>query len=127
MELSGYVDVLPANAISPVHPFGGVVVNFNVCTRIHRDHQDAQDICIVLPIYDGIGGELVLYELGLVVNVRSGEIIIFRSSQISHFNLHFTGRRASFVFHSDRAGQFWVDDRNGWDQHWYYSYKSNVA
>lgn len=92
------------------------MINLNVTTSFHRDPQD-QDICMVLVISDCQGGELCLYEPGLVVELRCGDMIIFKSVNISHFNLHFKGKRASFVFHSDRAGGAWAKDRNGWQAH----------
>ncbi|KAH9976959.1 hypothetical protein BJV74DRAFT_798638 [Russula compacta] len=36
-ELSIFTDVLPGKDVSPVHPFGGFVVNLNVVTWTHRD------------------------------------------------------------------------------------------
>ncbi len=40
--------------------------------------------------------------------------MVFASSAISHFNLHYVGKRASVVLHSDKSGMDWVADRNGW-------------
>ena len=48
-------------------------------------------------------------ELGLVVNQRSGDVVIFKSSEISHFNLHYKGQS------SDKMAAGWVENRNGWD------------
>lgn len=113
-ELERYSQILPGNEHSPVHPFAGYVVNINVATRIHRDLQD-QDICVVLVgSNDCEGGQLVLEEPGLVLDMQSGDIVIFPSHQISHFNMHFKGKRASIVLHSDQKGKEWVHDRNGW-------------
>jgi hypothetical protein len=108
------VDILPCEEPSPVYPFAGFVINLNVATRIHHDYKD-EDICVVVPISDCEGGELCMQELGLVVKQRSGDAIIFKSSQISHFNLHYSGRHASLVFHSDKMAAGWVKDRNGWN------------
>lgn len=110
------VDVLPGNSSSPVYPFQSVVINFNVHTRGHRDPQD-QMICLVMPIGSFEGGELCMAETGLVVGLRSGDWMIFRSAQVTHFNLHFRGTRASLVMHTDRAMVGWVDDCNGWLNH----------
>jgi hypothetical protein len=106
-------DILPNNEYPPVYPFGGVVVNFNISTRIHRDWKDL-DICIVLVISDCEGGELVLYEPGIVLGLWNGDMVIFTSSKTSHFNLHFKGKHASMVFHTDRDLKGWQKDRNGW-------------
>jgi hypothetical protein len=111
--LSQFVDVLPCEEPSPVYPFAGFVINLNVATRVHRDYMD-DDICVVISISDGVGGELCLMELGLVVELRCGDAIIFKSSQLTHFNMHYIGRRASLVFHSDKRAERWAKDRNGW-------------
>lgn len=82
-------------------------------TLIHRDWND-KELCIVIPISDCEGGDLVLFELGLVLTLNSGDMVIFRSGEISHFNLHYRGKRASLVLHSDRSGDYWVNGRNNW-------------
>ena len=112
-NLSNFVDCLPGNESPMAHPFSGFVLNINVSTRIHRDWND-KDICIVIPISDCEGGELVLMELGLVLDLKNGDMVIFRSGELSHFNLHYRGKRASLVLHSDRSGDSWVDNRNNW-------------
>ncbi len=111
--LGQFVDVLPCEEPSPVYPFAGFVINLNVATRVHRDYKD-NNICVVISMSDGVGGELCLLELGLVVEMRSGDAIIFKSSQLTHFNMHYRGQRASLVFHSDKMAAKWVEDRNGW-------------
>lgn len=92
------------------------MVNLNVTTSFHRDTED-QDICMVLVISECEGGELCLYEPGLVLELKCGDMVIFKSVEISHFNLHFKGKRASLVFHSDKFGKSWAKDRNGWQFH----------
>ncbi|KAL0572527.1 hypothetical protein V5O48_009431 [Marasmius crinis-equi] len=108
-----FVDLLPGDAYSPIHPFRGIVINFNIASTFHRDPKDEQ-ICLVMCISDCVAGELVLYEPGIVLKLRCGNTVIFRSTEISHFNLHFVGERASFVMSTDRAGKAWAKDRNGW-------------
>ena len=93
-------------------------MNLNVATRIHRDYRD-ENICIVISISEGSGGELCLMELGLVLDLQCGDVVIFKSSKLSHFNLHYTGKRASLVFHSDKTSESWVKDRNGWKNNIY--------
>ena len=107
------MEALPNGHTSPVHPFTGFVLNINVSTRIHRDWGD-EDICLVLVLSDCSGGELCLKEPGVVLKMNTGDIIIFKSAEISHFNLHYAGKRASLVFHTDRAAKSWAKDRNGW-------------
>ncbi len=72
------------------------------------------DICVVISISDGVGGKLCLLELGLMVDLRCGDAIIFKYSEITHFNMHYKGRQASLVFHSDKIAERWVQDRNDW-------------
>ena len=108
-------EVLPGNAHSIVHPFLSLVVNLNVTTSAHRDRQD-KALCVVLVIGDHTGGELCMYEPGLVFPLRNGDFVAFPSYRITHFNLHFVGRRASIVFHTDREMDKWTNGgRNGWE------------
>lgn len=65
------------------------------------------------------GGELAIYELGIVFGLRSFDAIFFRSKYLTHFNLHFRGIRGSLVFHSDGHGKKWVHNRNGWEENIY--------
>ncbi|KAF8869528.1 hypothetical protein CPB84DRAFT_1755006 [Gymnopilus junonius] len=107
--------LLPASKLwcFSVYPFGSYVLNVNVSTRIHRDTGD-QHICLVLVISDCVGGELVFKEPGLVLDLKNGDVVIFASKDISHFNQHFVGKRASLVFHTDSCSKGWVKDANGW-------------
>jgi hypothetical protein len=113
------VNCLPGNERAIAHPFSGLVLNLNVMTLIHRDWHD-KDICTVIPISDCVGGALVLMELGLVLDLTNGDTVIFRSAELSHFNLHYKGKRASLVLHSDRSGDSWVDRRNNWADNVYF-------
>lgn len=56
-----------------------------------------------------------------MIRMKSLDTLIFTSHQISHFNLHYVGERASLVLHSDREGDAWVRDRNGWGSNVYMS------
>jgi hypothetical protein len=61
------------------------------------------------------GGELCLLEPGLVLELRNGDVVIFQSGQISHFNLHYSGVRASVVLNTDAAiHQYASNGMNGW-------------
>lgn len=98
---------------SPAYSFGGFVVNFCVATDGHCDIGDLL-LCVVIPFGNFEGGELCLYELGLVIDLAPLTAFIFPSSDVTHFNLHFQGTRGSLVLHSDRQGKTWIVDRNGW-------------
>jgi hypothetical protein len=114
--ISLFADVLPAGGTTPAYPFGGFVINFNVTMRIHRDGEDLK-FCVVLVVTDGCeGGDLCLLEPGLRLSLQHGDVVVFRSDILSHFNLHFKGKRASVVLHTDKAGMDWVKDRNGWER-----------
>ena len=112
--------LLPDNNTSAVRPFLGLVINMNVVTTTHRDSKDDQ-VCLVLAVGDFEGGELCLYEPGLVLPLRHGQFVVFRSCDITHFNLHYTGRRASVVLHTDREMSKWEkSDRNGWSSNTFF-------
>jgi hypothetical protein len=114
--LSTYCDLLPYNHTPPTHPFPGVVANLQVATNAHKDVSD-HAICIVMPWGSYKGGECVLEEVGLVLDLPSGSGVIFPSYGVTHYNLHFIGWRGSIVFHSDKEGHSWVQHKNGWDGH----------
>jgi hypothetical protein len=119
-EIEIFATTLPNNSHSPSHPFSGFVLNLNACTEAHRDRKDLK-ACMVLGIGEHDGGDLVLHEPGLVVPIHNGEMVLFFSHRITHFNLHFIGKRASIVLHSDSSGTDWVDDCNGWQDNNYMS------
>jgi len=63
------------------------VFNLNAVTKGHWDSGDL-DFCLVLPIGKFQGGQLVLKELGLVVELWQGDFIMFQSAKVTHFNTH---------------------------------------
>ena len=105
--------LLPNHSTSAVHPFLGLVLNFNIASQAHRDAKD-DSICVVIPIGEFLGGALCLVELGIVLPLRHGDFTVFPSCDITHFNLHYSGRRCSIVLHTDREMAKWTADRNGW-------------
>ncbi|KIY43172.1 hypothetical protein FISHEDRAFT_54036, partial [Fistulina hepatica ATCC 64428] len=119
-EICIFAGVLPCNTNSPVYPFGGFVLNFNISTKIHRDHMDVRTGCGVLVIGVHKGGHLCLLEPGIVIGAWNGDFIFFLSRNITHFNLHYSGKRASIVFHTDIDSSKWVEGRNGWDNNVYF-------
>jgi len=116
--LSYLIEALPNCDTSPVHPFSGFVLNVNVSLCIHRNWGD-EDICLVLVLSDCVGGELCLLEPGVVLKSNTGDIIIFKSADISHFNFHYTSKRASLVLHTDKAARSCAKDKNGWNHNMY--------
>ena len=109
------VENLPLHDRPPTYPFGGFVLNIQVCTNGHIDKFD-DTVCLVIPFGKYTGGDLVLWEPGVVIDAKQGDLIIFPSSQITHFNLHFTGFRGSVVMHTDKELKSWLD-KNGWGTH----------
>ena len=78
------IDHLPRNSYPPTVPFASFVLNLNVGTEAHRDKKD-KDVCLVLPIGEFEGGGLVMFEQGLVLELRAGDIAVFRAKSISCF------------------------------------------
>lgn len=116
MEL---VDSIQGGYQPPVPPFLSLVVNLNIRSEAHRDSMD-KNICMVIPIGSFEGGELVLVEQGLVLEVGNGDVVVFRSGESTHFNLDYSGQRASFVLHTDRGMVSWQKDKNFWRGNYYY-------
>ncbi|KAJ6621440.1 hypothetical protein B0H10DRAFT_1945267 [Mycena sp. CBHHK59/15] len=99
-ELDVYIEVLPLSASCPSAPFGGFVVNVNSCTWGHRDVASC-----------------AFYEAGLVFDLQLGDVLVFPSQDLTHFNLHFKGKRGTLVLHTDRQSKALVNDCNGWSVH----------
>lgn len=108
-----YAELLPLAGPSPAYPFSGFVLNLSVGTCAHRDPGD-KDICVVLAFGDYEGGELCFYETGMVFNLQPGDLLVFPSPRLTHFNLHFKGHRCSLVLATDRSGDSWVHGFNSW-------------
>ncbi|TDL13178.1 hypothetical protein BD410DRAFT_735642 [Rickenella mellea] len=108
-----YLKILPlgGNILSP--PFTGMVVNIGVATDAHRDDGD-EEYCVVCPFGRHRKGEIVIYELKLVIEVQIFFIFAFLSRNLTHFNLEFEGNRGSVVLQSDRTIKGFAEDRNGW-------------
>jgi hypothetical protein len=113
------VESLPGQPGSLVAPFTSFALNINVCTQAHRDVGD-HILCLVLAISSFTGGGLVLHEPGLSIELGHGDWAAFHSNDITHYNTHYTGSRASFVLQSDRAFERWLATDNGWSHSNYY-------
>ncbi|KAJ7018405.1 hypothetical protein C8F04DRAFT_977306 [Mycena alexandri] len=112
-ELKMYVDQLPLGASSPCYPFGGFVINIDSCTRAHRDPKDLW-LCLIAHMGKHTGGQLGLYEVGLSFDLRLGNILVFPSWRLTHFNCHYVGKRATIVLHTDLEAKSWTKDGHGW-------------
>jgi hypothetical protein len=115
-SIKAFVDVLPLNQSPTSYPFASTVINIQVATEGHADEGDDQ-ICVVIPLGEWEKGSLVLHELGVVLELSEGDVVVFPSCKITHFNLDFEGVRCSIVLFSDKHGKDWVRFRNGWSGH----------
>jgi hypothetical protein len=113
--VKGTIDITPLHDSSPVAPFRSFVLNLNCSTLFHKDQGDLEG-CIVLVLLPHEGGELCFYEPRLVLEMKHGDFVVFRSQDYSHFNLHYKGFRASIVIHSDKTGVAYQQDGNGWEK-----------
>ena len=111
---------LPGGYEGPVPPFLSLVVNLNIRSEAHRDSMD-KNICLVIPIGNFKGGELVLVEQGLVLELGSGDVVVFRSGEATHFNMDYEGERASFVLHTDWNMDTWQEHHNYWGGNHYFN------
>ncbi|KAJ3090991.1 hypothetical protein HDU96_003179, partial [Phlyctochytrium bullatum] len=79
-----------------------IAVNALCQTNPHVDpHDSVEGMCIVLPIGEYTGGDLVLVNSGFRLRIPSGHPVAFRSRTITHFNTSFDGVRHSIVFFTD--------------------------
>ena len=83
---------IPLNPDLVCYPFTGMVFNLSVSTSAHRDVMD-YSACAVLALGDWEGGHLCLHELGLALDLQCGDLVIFRSDALTHFNLPHIGSR----------------------------------
>jgi len=111
--LEEVTSLLLNHSVIPAYPLGSLVVNINVATLAHCDTLNSY-LCKVVAVGKFTGGELVLLEPGLVVELESGDEINFHSWKITHFNLPYIGERASLVLHTDKEMTKWLEDHNGW-------------
>ena len=90
---------LGPNVPKPFGIFPTVAINFNVICQFHRDVKDHQNtLCVVCPLGNFEGGELTFPELKLVIHIKQGQAVAFRSNILVHGNLPvITGIRHSLV------------------------------
>jgi hypothetical protein len=73
------------NAINKA--FKTMAVNIDGVSKPHIDGLDFDDgMCLVLPFGNYEGGDVVFYELGYRIELRSGDAIFFKSKQLLHGN-----------------------------------------
>jgi hypothetical protein len=74
-------------------------------------------LCVAVPYGTWDEGQLVLFELGIGLDLRPLDIVIFYSAYTTHFNMRYTGKRGSVVLNTDRTIQEWTKNKNGWERH----------
>jgi len=98
------------------YPFTNFILNLGAETDGHIDPMD-DGLCAVIPFGNWKGGELCLSQLGLVLQLQPGDVVLFPSNQIAHFNLRMSGQRGSIVLSTDKTLKSWVNNKNEWDDH----------
>lgn len=109
--------------------FSSIVVNVFAQTLGHLDKKDG-GVCLLFSFGNFKGGEIALYDLGLVVelppgltptpskqttaHLSIGRFVFFSSDEIVHFNMPFTRERGSCVMTMDKNWYTYIKDFNGW-------------
>ena len=80
--------------------FPTVAINYNAICAFHWDPNDhPNSLCVVCPLGLFEGGQLVFPELKLIIHIKQGQAIAFRSHFLVHGNSPvITGNRHSVVF-----------------------------
>lgn len=113
-RLEELIECLPLCASPISRPCSGYVYNVHASLDAHRDGMDTV-MCFVIPFGEWEGAELVIYELGLVFELSSGDLTAFRSDALTHFNKEIRGgTRGSFAIQTDSHLNRWKDGRNEW-------------
>lgn len=114
--IEGYASCLPFMTVNPFHPFTSCTVNVNARSGPHKDLNDAFKSCNTANFGFFSGGELVLWECGLIIRTGVLELITFYSALILHANLDYDGFRGSLVLHTEKEGEnkYAQRDNNGW-------------
>jgi hypothetical protein len=111
----GLSSVLPLQSQCPFHPHSSCVANIDAMSSPHYDSKDSCS-CILCPFGEFEGGELVLWELGLIIKLRPFDILDFMSKNIFHFNLWYSGKRGSLVLQTDGSNPDYHKNHNNWGQ-----------
>jgi hypothetical protein len=115
-ELEETASAVPMFHKHHAYPFTGFVVNVSCRSEVHKDAKD-RCMCVVIPIGQYDRGELVIEELGLVVDLRPGQFLAFKSKYLTHYNLDFEGRRVSIVLQTDEDIDTSIERREFYKKH----------
>jgi hypothetical protein len=83
-------------------------------TNVHRDVKESQyGYSCVISCGNFTGGDLILYELGYILEVAPGDVLLFPDSLISHSNEPAIGNRKSVVtFTQENMFDYWRREYN---------------
>ena len=82
--------------------FHGLALLRNLQVDAHKDRSDVPNGWVAMVcLGDFSGGYLALPDLGVKLDFKPGDIILFRSRLLEHFVTDFEGDRSSIVFVSD--------------------------
>lgn len=117
VEVAKVIEAVPACNTPLNAPFLGLVINIHAETNPHRDNGDL-DHCVVIPCGEFDGGQIVYYELNLVVEVPSGAMASFDSVRITHWNFEVIVEgdkcRYSIILHTDKSIKGYIRHKNNW-------------
>ncbi|KAJ3098035.1 hypothetical protein HDU96_000164 [Phlyctochytrium bullatum] len=81
--------------------FGGMSINYNISTQLHKDADDLPNgWCLILPYGNYSGGDLNMVETGYRLKVAEGELALFRSNLLTHGNEGVRDERLALVFYT---------------------------
>ena len=90
---------------------GGINVEATKAHRDVREYREGYSCVISCGDYDG--GGLILFELGIVIEMSAGDIILFPDSLITHCNEKVEGNRISVVcFTQKNVFDYWKRNYN---------------
>jgi hypothetical protein len=73
-------------------------------TDSHKDKHDCKyGFCVIVVFGKFEGGDLVLSEIGIIIEVKCGFIILIRSALLEHFNLKVLKNRFSIVYYLKKS------------------------
>jgi predicted 2-oxoglutarate/Fe(II)-dependent dioxygenase YbiX len=78
-----------------------LAVNYNITTKFHIDLSD-EGMCVIVPVGEWEGGELIIPQLGIKINLVKGQVVMMRSSLLVHGNYIARGFRIGLVFFSHK-------------------------
>jgi len=78
-----------------------IAINFNILSGFHWDNSDkANCFCVLVALGDYEGGELCFPQLKVVIQLKPGQVVAFRSRLLLHGNCVLTkGIRHSIVYY----------------------------